>query len=250
MVNSFAFDGGPLRQNRCRMRSRLFCAVLAVGVASPAPAQIAARDSAAAVDTASFAEEIAEFAKADRLHFPRPGGVVFVGSSSIRMWPSLAADFPGVNVIQRGFGGSELSDVVYRAAQIVIPYKPRLVVLYAGDNDLANGRSPQDVLNRFEAFVSEVHAALPRTRIAFVSIKPSWARVSVLDKMRRANDLVRHYIAEHPGLVYVDVFSPMLGASGRPRMDLLAADSLHMNASGYRIWRDRLTPVVAPLRHH
>src|SRR3954463_12539107 len=143
------------------MRVVPFIAVLFVlAVVSPAHSQ--SPSSSAAVDTTNFADEIAEFAKADRLHFPRPGGVVFVGSSSIRMWPDLAADFPGVNVIQRGFGGSELSDVVYRAPRIVIPYKPRLVVLYAGDNDLANGRSPQDVLNRFEAFVSEVHAALPR----------------------------------------------------------------------------------------
>jgi lysophospholipase L1-like esterase len=232
------------------MRNLLVASVLAVGVASPSLAQVAAANTAAAhVDTAGYANEIAEFVKADRLHFPRPGGVVFVGSSSILMWPNLAGDFPGVNVIQRGFGGSELSDVVYRAPQIVIPYKPRLIVLYAGDNDLANGRSPQDVLNRFDAFVSEVHAALPQTRIAFVSIKPSWARVSLLDKMRQANDLVRHYIAHHDGLVYVDVFSRMLGATGQPRMDLLAADSLHMNASGYRIWRGLLTPVVGPLRH-
>jgi lysophospholipase L1-like esterase len=232
------------------MRNFLLASGLAVGLASPTFAQVAARSLPAGVDTASFADEIAEFAKADRLHVPRPGGVVFVGSSSIRMWPNLAADFPGVNVIQRGFGGSELSDVVYRAPKIVIPYKPQLVVLYAGDNDLANGRSPQDVLNRFEAFVSEVHAALPRTRIAFVSIKPSWARVSLLDKMRRANDLVRRYIDGHDGLVYVDVFTPMLNASGQPRMELLAADSLHMNPSGYRIWRNLLTPVVGPLRHH
>jgi lysophospholipase L1-like esterase len=231
------------------MRNLLFVSVLAVIGASPVFAQVAApRPAAAAVDTTSFAAEIAEFARADRLHFPRPGGVVFVGSSSIRMWPNLAADFPGVNVIQRGFGGSELSDVVYRAPQIVIPYRPRLVILYAGDNDLANGRSPQDVLNRFESFVSVVHKASPSTRIAFVSIKPSWARVSLLDKMKEANGLVRHYIAHHQGLVYVDVFTPMLGAAGQPRMELLAPDSLHMNAAGYEIWRRLLAPVVAPSR--
>jgi len=226
------------------MRAASLLSALLVFVAPPAPSQSTA-PSPAAVDTTNFADEIAAFQKADRLRFPRPGGVVFVGSSSIRMWPHLAADFPGVNVIQRGFGGSELSDVVYRAPQIVVPYKPRLVVLYAGDNDLANGRSPQDVLKQFKAFVGVVRGALPHTRIAFVSIKPSWARVALVDKMRDANDLVRHYIADQPGLTYVDVFNPMLGATGQPRMELLAADSLHMNASGYAIWRRRLTPIVS-----
>jgi lysophospholipase L1-like esterase len=227
--------------------SRFIVLLLVLAVATPARSQ-SASSTPAVVDTTSFADEIAEFANADRLHFPRPGGVVFVGSSSIRMWPNLAADFPGVNVIQRGFGGSELSDVVYRAPGVVIPYKPRLVVLYAGDNDLANGRSPQDVLDRFRSFVDLVHAALPRTRIAFVSIKPSLARVSLLDKMREANALVRKYIDGRPGLTYVDVFAPMLNAAGQPRAELLAPDSLHMNAMGYRLWRRQLSPLVTPLR--
>ncbi|HEY1952933.1 MAG TPA: SGNH/GDSL hydrolase family protein [Gemmatimonadaceae bacterium] len=204
----------------------------------------AAYPAATGADTARFADEIAEFLKSDRLNPPRAGGVVFVGSSSIRMWPHLAADFPGENVIQRGFGGSELSDVVYRAPQIVIPYKPRLIVLYAGDNDLAAGRTPEEILSRFESFVSLIHDTLPRTGIVFVSIKPSWSRVSLLDKMKQANDLVRHYIAGRRGLGYVDVFTPMLGADGKPRMDLLVADSLHMNEMGYSIWRRRLMPIV------
>src|SRR4051812_10255521 len=230
------------------MRVGPFIAVfLVLAVASPSQSQ--SQSSSATVDTTKFADEIAEFAKADRLHFPRPGGVVFVGSSSIRMWPDLAADFPGVNVIQRGFGGSELSDVVYRAPRIVISYKPRLVILYAGDNDLANGRSPQEVLSRFKAFVALVHASLPRTRIAFVSIKPSLARASLLGEMREANTLVRNYIDGRPGLTYVDVFTPMLTAAGHPRAELLAADSLHMNAMGYSIWRSRLAALVTPLRH-
>ena len=223
-------------------------ALVLLAVASPARSQ-STSSTPAAFDTTNFAEEIAEFATADRLHFPRPGGVVFVGSSSIRMWPHLAADFPGVNVIQRGFGGSELSDVVYRAPRIVIPYKPALVILYAGDNDLANGRSPQDVLSRFKSFVGLVHGALPRTRIAFVSIKPSLARVSLLGQMKDANALVRKYIDGRPGLTYVDVFTPMLTATGQPRPELLAADSLHMNAAGYSLWRRRLSPLVTPLRH-
>ena len=229
------------------MRSRLIPAaflLLAVGSAARAQSSQRAPADSSAVDDEPWAGEIAEFIKADRVKFPKPGGVVFVGSSTIRMWPNLARDFPGVNVIQRGFGGSELSDVVYRAPRIVLPYKPRLIVLYAGDNDLANGRTPQDVLKAFQSFVAVVRAALPQTRIAFVSIKPSWARVSLLDKMKATNSLVREYIAGEQGLIYVDAFSRMLSPAGHPRAELLESDSLHMNATGYKLWRYLLTPVV------
>lgn len=199
-----------------------------------------------APDTAKWSSEIAAFTKADRVKFPAPGGVVFIGSSSIRMWPDLARDFPGVNVIQRGFGGSELGDVVYRAPRLVVAYRPRLVVLYAGDNDLANGRAPEQVFNDFLSFVDVVHKSLPRTKIVWLAIKPSWARVALLEKMRLANGLVRGYIKRHPGLTYVDTFTPMLSPSGQPRMELLnPADSLHLNAAGYKLWRHLLAPIVS-----
>src|SRR4029079_7098518 len=189
-------------------RTAFLAALLLGGATTLAHAQ--SRAVADTVDDQPWASDIAAFRKAERLNFPTTGGIVFVGSSSIVFWPPLAADFPGENVIQRGFGGSELGDVVYRARNIVIPYKPRLVVLYAGDNDLANGRTPQDVLTQFQRFVKVVRDSLPKTRIAFISIKPICARLALLDKMRTANDLVRNYIAHKPGLTYVDVFTPML----------------------------------------
>ncbi|HEX2600830.1 MAG TPA: SGNH/GDSL hydrolase family protein [Gemmatimonadaceae bacterium] len=223
-------------------------ALLLCGASALAQAQ-STHAVADTVDDQPWAGEIAAFRKADRLHFPKPGGIVFVGSSSIVFWPHLAADFPGENVIQRGFGGSQLDEVVYRAPTIVIPYKPRLVVLYAGDNDLANGRTPQDVLTQFQKFVKVVRNSLPGTRIAFISIKPSWARVALLDKMRAANDLVRNYIAGKPGLTYIDVFTPMLSPAGQPRMALLdPTDSLHLNATGYKLWRHLVMPVVKASR--
>ena len=151
-----------------------------------------------------------------------------------------------MNVIQRGFGGSELADVVYRAPRLVVAYRPRLVVLYAGDNDLANGRAPEQVFNDFRSFVDVVHKSLPRTRIVWLAIKPSWARVSLLEKMRTTNGLVKAYIDKHRGLTYVDTFNPMLSPSGQPRMELLnPTDSLHLNAAGYKIWRQLLTPIVS-----
>ncbi len=130
----------------------------------------AARAPAGAPAAVPFAAEIAAFEAADRRDPPAPGGVVFVGSSSIRLWPRLSDDFPGVYILQRGFGGSQLSDVVRYAPRIVLPYRPRLIVLYAGDNDLWEGKSPDSVFRDYQAFVARVQRALPETRIAYVSI--------------------------------------------------------------------------------
>lgn len=160
------------------------------------------------------------------------------------MWSSLQSDFPGVNVIGRGFGGSEMSDVVRYARRIVIPYRPRLIVLYAGDNDLAVGKSGETVFDEYRAFVTLVHRALPDTRIAFVSIKPSGSRVALMGEMRKTNELVRQYVATDSHLLYVDVFTPMVAVDGNPREDLFLEDRLHMNAKGYAIWRDVLAPIV------
>ena len=193
---------------------------------------------------AQWEGEIAQFEAADLANVPAPGGVVFVGSSSIRMWPDLHADFPGVNVLQRGFGGSELADAVYFAPRIVLKYRPRLIVLYAGDNDIANGKSPQTVFRDYTNFVSLVRRHLPDTRIAFISIKPSGSRWALVDKMREANALIRDYIARDPRQVYVDVFTPMLGPNGLPRDELFLEDKLHMTPAGYAIWRNLLTPIV------
>ena len=230
------------------MRSTLVLpAVLLVRFAAPvygqcAPPSPAVQDSAAR--NGPFADEIAAFEASDRIHSPAKGGVVFVGSSSIRLWPNLAADFPGANVVQRGFGGSELWQVVNYAPRIVLPYCPRRIVLYAGDNDLAAGRSPEQVLQDYRNFVTLVHRTLPETRIAFVSIKPSGSRWTLIDKIRRANELVREYSSGDPTLTYVDVFDPMLGSRGRPKGELFAPDSLHLSPNGYRLWRRLLAPFV------
>jgi lysophospholipase L1-like esterase len=190
--------------------------------------------------------EIAAFEAADRLHPPTKGGVLFVGGSSIRLWPDLKGDFPGVNVIQRGFGGTALNLVVYYFPRVVLPYCPKLIVLYAGENDLNDGYTPDAVFEQYKKFVGIIHKSMPRTRIAFVSIKPSIARQSLIKQMKATNDLVRKYTATDPKLLYIDVFTPMLDSTGKPRDELLDTDKLHLNARGYALWRDLLTPVVAP----
>ena len=188
--------------------------------------------------------DIAQFEAQDRASPPRPGSIVFVGSSSIKMWTTLDRDFPGVPVLNRGFGGSEAGDVAQFAERIVVPYKPPVVVFYAGDNDLAAGKTPAQVLTAFQSFVATMHRDLPATRVVFVSIKPSLARWNIVDKMRAANQLVRDYVRTDDRLSYVDVFTPMLDASGQPRGELYIEDGLHMTPEGYAIWRDRIGPVI------
>jgi lysophospholipase L1-like esterase len=184
------------------------------------------------------------FAAEDRAHAPEPGGVLFVGSSSIRLWSSLQAQFKDVPVVQRGFGGSRLVDCTDHLQQLVVPYRPRLVVLYAGDNDLAEGRSPQEVVDSLRAFVDGVRGALPGTRIAYVSIKPSPLRASLMPKVREANALAQAYLAQDPQLAYVDVFSAMVDPQGQPRRELFLPDALHLNAQGYAVWQSALASVV------
>jgi len=188
--------------------------------------------------------DIAQFEAQDRATPPRLGSIVFVGSSSIRMWTTLDRDFPGVPVLNRGFGGSEAGDVAQFAERIVVPYKPPVVVFYAGDNDLAAGKTPAQVLAAFQSFVGTMHRDLPRTRVVFVAIKPSIARWNIVDKMRAANQLVRDYVSTDDRLAYVDVFTPMLDASGQPRRELYLEDGLHMTPAGYAIWRDLIAPAI------
>ena len=224
------------------LRLILACSLAATG--SCAQTIATQQPTAAAQSDGRFESEIRVFEDSDRVQRPKPGGVVFVGSSSIRMWPDLHADFPGINVIQRGFGGSRLDEVVTYAPRIVLPYEPTLIVLYAGDNDLAEGRTPEQIFNDYKAFVAMVRKTLPRTRIAYIAIKPSGDRWALVDKMRSTNSIIQKYAATDPRLTYVDVFTPMLAADGKPREELFREDRLHMNARGYAIWRDLLTPIV------
>lgn len=232
------------------MQRLVLIVVLALGAI--ACARGANTPSVGVVTTASdrFESEIRAFEDSDRVNPPRPGGIVFVGSSSIRMWPDLRADFPGRNVIQRGFGGSRLDEVVHYAPRIVLPYRPTLIVLYAGENDLVESRTPEQVFDAYKNFVKLVRDAFPQARIAFVSIKPSPSRWELVDEMRATNDKIRGYAATHAGLSFVDVFPMMIGPTGRPRSELFVSDSLHMNHNGYAIWRGALLPIVSSAPTH
>lgn len=187
--------------------------------------------------------EIDRFTAADAAQPPPSQAVLFIGSSTIRKWTSLAKDFPAVPVINRGFGGSELSDSVFYADRIAIPYRPRLIVVYGGDNDLARGKTPEIVHADFRAFCAKIHAALPQTRILFAAIKPSPAREKLKDKIVAANALIAADCRQDKRLGYADVYTPMLDAKGGMRPELFLQDMLHMNEAGYAVW----TRVIRPL---
>ncbi len=192
-------------------------------------------------------ESFDAFSAADQQKAPGQGGVLFVGSSSIRMWNDLEAQFGDAPVIKRGFGGSKLADCALYVDQLVLPYKPRLVVVYAGDNDLAEGRTPQQVLESFQSLVEQVHAALPDTRIAYLSIKPSPSRATLMAQAMEANALIAKYSAATPKLDFIDIYSKMLDADGKPRADLFLADALHLNPAGYAVWKSAIAPHLVPI---
>jgi lysophospholipase L1-like esterase len=166
---------------------------------------------------------------------PREGAVVFAGSSSVRLW-DLKKSFPGAGHVNVGFGGSVIADSAHFAPRLIAPHRPKAVVLYAGDNDIASGRTPEQVLADFQALCAAVWKDVPRCRVLFVSIKPSVLRWKQFDEQTRANALVRDYCKADDRLTFVDVVPLMLGPDGRPRPELFAKDGLHLSPAGYEKW--------------
>ena len=190
------------------------------------------------------------FAVTDQQVHPASDGVLFVGSSTIRLWSRLSQDFRQVPVLlNRGFGGSTMRDCNALVRELVIQYKPKQVMVYAGDNDLAEGRTPEAVLRSFANFVHSVRAELPGARISYISIKPSPQRVALLPKIRETNALIASYVQTVPHARYIDIFNPMLAEGGLPRPELFLADQLHLNDAGYRLWQTVIAAdlALAPL---
>ena len=190
-----------------------------------------------------FGLEVRRLEARNRAQPPEPGGIVFVGSSSIRFWSSLARDMAPLPVSNQGFGGSHIEHVIRYAPRLVLPHRPQLVVLYAGDNDLAgDDKTPESVSADFGVLVSRIHASLPETRIYFLAIKPSIRRWERWPQMRDANERIAAACADDPRLVYVDVATAMLGPDGTPREELFVFDGLHMSEEGYALWTSILRP--------
>jgi lysophospholipase L1-like esterase len=212
------------------------------GGATPLMAAVAPAPGTAVPTDRRWDETLAAFAAADKAHPPAPGGVLFVGSSSIRLWNGLETEFQSLPVVvKRGFGGSRMLDCTQHLHQLVVPYRPRQVLVYAGDNDLAEGRTPAQVLQAFSAFVDGVRQTLPNTRISYISIKPSPARVALMPSIREANELIRAYTLKTRNTDFIDIYTPMLDTQGQPRAELFRDDALHLNASGYALWKKVIT---------
>jgi lysophospholipase L1-like esterase len=194
-----------------------------------------------------FEPAIRGFEARDKTNPPPKDAVLLIGSSSIRMWTNAATQLSGHAIINRGFGGSHLSDSIAFVDRIVLPYQPKVILLYAGDNDLAAGKSTTQVFNNFKEFVAKVQAGLPKAKIGFISIKPSPSREKLLPQSREANALIREFTKMDDRLFYVDIFTPMLDANDRPREELFIKDRLHMNPKGYEIWAGIIKPLLDQL---
>ena len=219
-------------------RRRWFAVVLAF--LSLAPVARAADDAA---KFAKWEKTIAAFEAADQQRPPTKGGILFVGSSSIRMW-DVQHSFPELLVVNRGFGGSQIEDSTHFAERIIGTHEPRAIVFYAGDNDIGSGKSAETVAAHFEQFVAKVRGKLPETEILFIAIKPSGSRWKHIETQRAANERIRTICERGPRLTFVDVVKPMLGKDGQPREELFLKDRLHMTGAGYAIWNEQLRPLL------
>jgi lysophospholipase L1-like esterase len=188
--------------------------------------------------SARWEPAIQAFEKQDAENPPPKDGVLFVGSSSIRLW-NLNGSFPGKGYINRG--GSQIADSIAFVDRLVLKHEPRIVIMYAGDNDIAAGKTPEVVAADFATFQKKVHAKLPKTRIMYVAIKPSLKRWNLYPQMAEANQKIAEQCAADDRLTYLDIATPMLGDDGNPKPDLFREDGLHLNKKGYEVW----TKVVA-----
>jgi lysophospholipase L1-like esterase len=223
------------------MNNRRTCPIVVLALTLACDLATDAREPAP--DPTRFVAEINAFEAWDRQNSVPTGAVLFVGSSSIRMWKT-AESFPDLPVINRGFGGSVITDATHFAPRIVVKYRPRVIVFYSGDNDIAAGMSPQKVFDDFRAFAELIHKKLPETRIIFLPIKPSLARWNKWPQMQEANALVAELANTDDRLDVVDTATPMLGADGQPRSELFLDDGLHMNEEGYAVWNEILAPAL------
>ena len=202
-------------------------------------------------DFTKWEKEVAAYEAADRASPPPKGGVVFIGSSTVRLWKTLAADFPEHKVINRGVGGCEIADCTHFADRLVFPHAPKQIFLRAGGNDIHAGRLPGEVAADFANFVLTVRAKLPKADIVFVAVNPAPSRWNETDKYRELNRLIRAAALQMPRVSVCDGFTFVLDDKGQARPDLFVADRLHLNPAGYKLLAEQVRPhlVATPVAH-
>ncbi len=191
-----------------------------------------------------FEKNVQAYEAADKADPPPPGAILLAGDSQFFRWKTLSEDLPGFTIVNRGIDSFQLSDLIEFADRLVMPYKPRLIVLHVGGNDIHGGKSPQRLLADFKTFVAKVRQSLPDVPIVFSSTTPSPARWSEADRRRAANKLVQDYIATQKNLFFVDLWSAMLTADGQPREDIWVEDRIHPNQAGYQIRVKLMLPLL------
>lgn len=199
-------------------------------------------------DPQRWEKAIQAFEAEDKKFPPPEGAIVGIGSSSMRFWhKTIHTDLSPLTIIPRGFGGSTMEDARYYADRIVIPYKPRAVLLYEGDNDIGAFKlTPERILEIFKGFVAKIHSALPQTRIYVISIKPSILRWNAWPQMEKINQLLKAFCESTALLTYIDMASSMLDENGDPKKDIFLSDKLHLNEKGYELWTKSIRAVLIP----
>ena len=186
----------------------------------------------------AFEEQVAKSPLTNR-------SVIFYGSSSFRMWTGLSGDFPQFTVLNRGFGGAQLSDLNYFVDRVIRPVDALAILIYGGDNDIADGKPPEQVLTDFKLLVAQIRKLKGGIPVGFVAVKPSPSRLALLHEQHRANRLVREWASTQAGVSYLEIVTPMLDKKGAPKPELFLEDQLHMNREGYAIWKVALEPWIA-----
>jgi lysophospholipase L1-like esterase len=230
---------------RARTAAFLSIGVLIVLGAADLAGQHAPRSYAEARDYSRWENEVAAYEAADKAHPPPKGGILFIGSSTIRLWKTLADDFPEYPVINRGFGGTEIVDATHFADRLIFPHEPKQVFLRAGGNDIHGGRVPTEVAHDFAEFVRVVHDRLPRTEILYIAVSPAPARWGETDKYRELNRLIRTMALNMPRVGFVDAFDISLERDGSARTELFVKDRLHFSPAGYKLLAERVRPFLA-----
>ena len=196
-------------------------------------------------DTFPFQSEIKSFEKQDSLQSPLSNGILFIGSSSIRKWADLETRFPNSNIIKRGVGGCELWQInQFYTKAILLPYKPAKIFLYAGENDIASGRTALQVYAEFKKFWTLVRTKIPNAKVYYLSIKPSPSRAEHFAEFNKANALIKAFLKNKPKGKYVDMGSSIVHADGSADLSLYESDNLHLNSKGYDRWEKVLTPFL------
>ena len=233
------------------MKKTVTAVTIALGlIAAITPTDLSGQEGpgnsyAAARDYGKWEKEVAAYEAADRQKPPPKGGVLFIGSSTIRLWKTLAADFPDQKVINRGFGGTEIVDSTHFADRLIFPHEPKQIFLRAGGNDIHAGRLPGEVAVDFAEFVRVVHGRLPKTEILFIGLCPTPARWGEADKNRELNRLIRQLALDMPRVGYVDTYDISLTPDGRARTELFVKDRLHFAPEGYQLLAERVRPFLA-----